>query len=145
MKEIQKGTLQENLNTPLWCHFWTLGSSLADGHAIFKRKRNVYYLIKLNKTSIVHKTYDLKSHNVLHFTFWKCMHQTQTVSLYFFNDPRNYMLVKLDTIKTRPIEHQRTTLLKQPLCCLADKSLAPVVHSLQSHERKFRMFKRLFI
>ena len=73
------------------------------------------------------------------------MHQTQTLSLYFFNDPRNYMLVKLDTIKPRPIEHQRTTLLKQPLCCLADKSFAPVVHSLQSHERKFRMFKRLFI
>ena len=58
------------------------------------------------------------------------MHSTQTLSLYFFNEPRNYMQVKLDTAKTPPKEHQ-TTLTKRPLCCEADTSFAPVDHSLK--------------
>ena len=65
-------------------------------------------------------------------------------SLCIFNDPRNYMQVNLDTTITRPKEHQ-TTLIKRPLFCHADKSFAPVDHSLQSYEIKIRMFKRLII
>ena len=70
------------------------------------------------------------------------MHSTQTLSLYFFNEPRNYMQVKLDTAKTLPKGHQ-TTLTKRPLCCQADTPFAPADHSFQSHEKKIKMFKKL--
>ena len=65
-------------------------------------------------------------------------------SLCIFNDPRKYMQVNLDTTIPLPKEHQ-TPLIKRPLCCQADKSFAPIDHSLHSYEIIIRMFRRLII